>query len=118
MNWMKFFEEIVNLPTGPDLTIEEKLSKLKNVESFIRSLEFECKYGKGSLIAEMGNPPYITLALGKGQKFISKEEFSFFLAGLPGMLTVSSRNSNIFLGLLSKNCSAAVVPSVRSIKKI
>ena len=61
MNWMKFFEEIVNLPTGPDLTIEEKLSKLKNVESFIRSLGFECKYGKGSLIAEMGNPPYITL---------------------------------------------------------
>lgn len=73
MDWLKFFEEIVNTPTGPDLSIQEKLSTLSNVKGVLESWGFNCKYGKGSLIAETGKAPFITL-IGHFDTVFKKED--------------------------------------------
>jgi len=73
MDWIKFYEEIINTPTGPDLTIEEKLSKLSKIESLLKSWGFNCRYGKGSLIAEIESAPYITL-IGHFDTVFKKED--------------------------------------------
>lgn len=73
MDWVKFFEEIVNTPTGPDLSIEEKLSALSNVKKILESWGLNCKYGKGSLIAETGKAPFITL-IGHFDTVFKKED--------------------------------------------
>lgn len=73
MDWIKFYEEIVNTPTGPDLTIEEKLLKLSKIESTLKSWGFNWKYGRGSLVAELGKKPYITL-IGHFDTVFKKED--------------------------------------------
>ena len=61
MDPIALLERLVRTPTGPDLSIFEKLKRTEFVRDLLKEIGFEVETRNGCHIARKGKPPYITL---------------------------------------------------------
>ena len=60
-NPIDFLRNLVQIPTGPDVPIDEKLNRTAFIRDFLKELGFEVETRNGCHVAVRGKPPYITL---------------------------------------------------------